>query len=96
MRFSDCWRRARLWWHMWLRDLSRAEAEDLMDGLDWSDYLIHLPPVRLRRLRWPRRRPSAADLDRLDADFRAGGKVRDAVVRGLARDLSAGRQGGAP
>ena len=63
------------------RRLPPAAIEDYLDGADLGDHAVRLPP---------RRRLTLEDLDRLDADFRAGGPVADAVVRGLVRDFGEG------
>jgi len=51
------WRRIRRWWHMRLRGLTPAAADDLVDGLDLADHEIRLPPIRLRPPARPGRLP---------------------------------------
>lgn len=93
--------RIRLWWHR-RKGLTRAAAQDLIDGIDLGDRPCAVParplcggPPRPRRGGpTPPACPgllTVAGLERLDRAFLAGGPVRDAVVRGIERDLKNGK-----
>lgn len=54
------WRRLRRRWHVALRGMTPAAADDLIDGMDLGDHPVRMPPIRPRFVRlaqkWGRKR----------------------------------------
>lgn len=80
------WQRLRVWWWGWVCGFPREATLDLMDGIDQGDR----PVLSIRLylvLRRRRKLLTAEDLERLDAELRAGGPVQDEVIRRIGGDL---------
>ena len=76
--------RLRKWWWVRVRGLLPDAAADLMEGADAGE------DVGCRLRRTGPRSISLERIDALDRNLRSGGKVADAVVRGIRRDIIKG------